>query len=170
MGNDSEESKEDVSEVEESESEREEVFYETNASELSDKDKNYRRIRAVGLILFYLIIAFALFLFLDVLAMIVVFVIMWFSPYPFIPTFAIYKITDRAVVDDKGRRLEITPEYRFVINEKHGYVGLKKGRRFVLWLYTKEPERVTKFLERVSRISYDRLLKEKGSKAEEKSK
>lgn len=143
------------------EEEMERVLYETNAVEISNDDKNYRRLRAIGLLSLYFALAFILFLFIDVLAMIVVFFVMWFSPYPFIPTFSVYKITDRAVIDDKGRRLELTPEYRFFKNLKHSYVGLKKGRRSILWLYTNEPDRVMDVLERVSKLCYERLLKER---------
>lgn len=146
---------------EEKPEEMEKVLYETNAVELSNNDKNYRRLRAIGLLSFYFTLAFILFLFIDVLAMIVVFVVMWFSPYPFIPTFSIYKITDRAVIDNKGRRLDITPEYRFFTNLKHSYVGLKKGRRSVLWLYTNEPDKVVNILENVSKLCYERMLKER---------
>ncbi|MEM0084261.1 MAG: DUF2208 family protein [Candidatus Methanomethylicia archaeon] len=157
--NESETSKE-LSDEEKPE-EIEKVLYETNAVELSNNDKNYRRLRAIGLLSFYFTLAFILFLFIDVLAMIVVFVVMWFSPYPFIPTFSIYKITDRAVIDNKGRRLDITPEYRFFTNLKHSYVGLKKGRRSVLWLYTNEPDKVINILENVSKLCYERMLKER---------
>lgn len=172
MNGKSETPREETYETKESESEFEEekVLYEIDASELSNKDKTYRRIRAIGLLSFYLIIAFVLFLFLDVLAMIVVFAIMWFSPHPFIPIFAKYKITERAIVDNRGRRLEITPEYKFIINEKHNFVGLKRGRRYVLWLYTNELEKVIRVLEKVSKESYDRLLKEKGIERVKRSK
>jgi len=157
--NDSENS--ETSKADEEVEEKEEVLYETDATELSVNDKNYRRLRAIGLLSFYFTLAFILFLFIDVLAMIVVFVVMWFSPYPFVPSFAVYKITDKAVVDNKGRRLEITPEYKFQANLRHSFVSLRKGRRSVLWLYTNEPNKVVEVLEKVSSMCYDRLLKSK---------
>ena len=159
MLNDSKDS--ETPKIDEEIEEKEEVLYETDATELSVNDKNYRRLRAIGLLSFYFTLAFILFLFIDVLAMIVVFVVMWFSPYPFVPSFAVYKITDRAVVDNRGRRLEITPEYKFQVNLRHSYVSLRKGRRSVLWLYTNEPNKVVEILEKVSSMCYDRLLKSK---------
>lgn len=128
------------------------VFYEVDASNLKDADKTKRYLRTIGLIALYFGIVMVLYFLILELSLIVLFIMLMFLPPAFVPSVAVYKITDNGIIDFKGRTIPVYPEYRFVANEERKFVSVFKGRRELFMLYTPEPMRVMRILERVSRI------------------
>lgn len=128
------------------------VFYEIDAANLKDADKSKRYLRTVGLIALYFGIVMVLYFFILELSLIVLFVLLMILPPAFVPSIATYKITDDGIIDFKGRTIPVYPEYRFIANEERKYVSVFKGRRQLFMIYTPEPMRVMRILERVSKI------------------
>jgi len=142
------------------------IFYEVDATNLKDADKTKRYLRTIGFIALYFGIVMVLYFFILELSLIVLFVLMMILPPVFIPSVAAYKITDDGIIDFKGRTIPIYPEYRFVANEERKFVSVFKGRRELFMLYTPEPMRVMRILERVSKII--RRKEEEAKEVEEK--
>lgn len=128
------------------------VLYEVDASDLSAADKGKRYLRTTGLLALYFGLVTVLYLFILELSLIVLVILLMFLPPPFVPSVAIYKITDDGIVDFKGRTIPISYEYRFVANEERKFVSVFKGRRELFMLYTPEPMKVMRILERVSKM------------------
>ena len=159
---------EEPEESEEKIEEELEVFYETNAADLKDADRSKRWMRTIGFIGLYFIFTVVLYNIIFELSLIVLFLIMMFSPSPFIPTIAEYKITNKGILLSDGRKISINPEYKFIANEERNFVDIKKGRRDVLLVYTSEPMRVMKILEKVAELIHEEELKLFEKQLEEK--
>jgi len=130
-----------------------EVFYEVDASELKNADRAKRYLRTLALFAMYFLILLVLYQFLFEFSLIVLFVILMFTPPAIIPSIAKYRITNFGIIDPKERAIPLRPEYRFVANEQRKFVSVYKGRRQIFMLYTPEPMRVMRILERVSKIA-----------------
>jgi len=130
-----------------------EVFYEVDATELKDADKKNRYLRTIGLLALYFVLMLIMYPFILELSLIVLFILLFFLPPPFVPSVASYKITNYGIIDIKDRLLPIKPEFRYVANVKRNFVSVFKGRRELFMLYTPEPMRVMKILERISKIA-----------------
>ncbi len=131
-----------------------EVFYEVDATELKDRDKKRRYMRTIGLLALYFLIMLILYPYIFELSLIVLFILLFFLPAPFVPSLAAYKITNYGIIDSiKDRKIPLKPEFRFIANVERKFVSVFKGRRELFMLYTPEPMRVMRILERVSKIA-----------------
>jgi len=127
------------------------VLYEVDATNLKDSDKHRRWLRSAAFISIYLVIVYILYFFIFELSLIVLLAIMFFTPSWYIPSLAVYKITDKGIVDDKEHIIPIHSKYKFIANEERKFVTIKKGRRELFMIYTPEPMYVMRLLESLSK-------------------
>jgi len=120
---------------------------------LKNADRAKRYLRTIGMFALYFLILLVLYPYLYEFSLIVLFVILMFTPPAIIPSLAKYKITNFGIIGPKERAVPLYSEYRFVANEKRKFVSVFKGRREIFMLYTPEPMKVMRILEKVSKIA-----------------
>jgi len=128
----------------------ERVLYEAEVTDLKMEDKNKRILRFVTILANELALLFLLGIFLGIIGLIIGAVVMWvFLPFPLVRTPNRYQITNKGIICDGNRYVELKTDFKFKLNEERKLISIYRGRKEILNIYSPEPDKVLDILNRL---------------------